>query len=174
MNSNVHLNYILTKFQFSILEQLDFRVQSKMRKKILVPIVIMLGLLITAYVMFGNPIITYHNYQLKQSIRTISEPEVTLNEIIPFAWDTVYTFSPYTSRSEIEEIIGFKSSAVQETVSEGMVQLLFVKGSSVVASVCGYAENLGYRVDFVDKVNFKDRTLFNASMQDGVMSLTER
>ena len=145
-----------------------------MRKKILVTVTIMIGLLITGYIIFGNPIITYHNYQLKQSIRTISKSEVTLNEIVPFAWETIYTFSPYTSRSEIEEIIGFKSSAVQEAVNEGMVQLLFVKGSSVVASVCGYAENLGYRVDFVDKVNFEDHMLFDASIQDGIIYLTEQ
>lgn len=93
---------------------------------------------------------------------------------MPFEWSTVYTFDPYVTRSEIEKIIGFKSNAIQETVNEGMVQLLFVKGSSVSGSVCGYAENLGYCIEFSGKINFEDNTPFDVRIQDDIVYLTKR
>lgn len=145
-----------------------------MKKTIWLMIAAVIVMLTIAYSIIGNPVIAYNNYRLKRSIHTVFKTEVTLNEIVPFEWDTVYTFDPYTTRSEIEEIIGFKSSAIQETVSEGMVQLLFIKGSSVSGSVCGYAENLGYRIDFREKVNFEDHTPFDVRIQDDIVYLTER
>lgn len=145
-----------------------------MKKKTWMMIAGVIVLLVIGYFIIGNPIIAYNNYRLKHRIHQVSKTEVTLNEIVPFEWDAVYTFAPYTTRSEIEEIIGFKSNAIQETVSEGMVQLLFVKGSSVSGSVCGYAENLGYRIDFSDEVKFEDHTPFDVRTQGDVVYLTER
>lgn len=64
-------------------------------------------------------------------------------------WESVvYTFEPYMSKEKIEHVIGFKSNLIQETVSEGMVQLLFIKGSFAVASVCGYGGNLDIALTF--------------------------
>ena len=145
-----------------------------MKKKAWMISAITIVILAISYCMIGNPFIAYHNYRLKQSIHTISKPTVTLNEIVPFEWDTVYTFAPYTSRSEIEEIIGFKSNAIQETVSEGMVQLLFVKDSAVCGSICGYAENLGYAAHFSDKVELTDNKQFDVDIQNGIVYLTEK
>jgi len=144
------------------------------KKKIWIIIAAVIVISAIGYYIIGNPVIAYNNYRLKQSIHTISKTEVTLNEIVPFEWDTVYTFAPYTSRSEIEEIIGFKSNAIQETISEGMVQLLFVKGSSVSGSVCGYAKNLGYFIDFSGKARFEDNIPFDVRIQDDIVYLTER
>lgn len=145
-----------------------------MKKKAWMISAITIAILALSYYMIGDPFIAYHNYRLKQSIAAISKPTVTLNEIVPFEWDTVYTFAPYTSRSEIEEIIGFKSNAIRETVSEGMVQLLFVKDSTVCGSICGYAENLGYSVHFSDKVELTDNKQFDVNIQDGIVYLTEK
>lgn len=145
-----------------------------MKKKVWNIIAVTIVILAISYYIIGNPFIAYNNYQLKQSIRTISKTEVTLNEVVPFEWDAVYTFTPYASRSEIEEIIGFKSNAIKETINEGMVQLLFVKGGHVVGSVCGYADNLGYSIYFGDKVEFEEKTLFDVCIQDDIIYLTER
>lgn len=76
-----------------------------------------------------------------------SGDEVTLSDITPFAWDTVYSFDPYTTKEEMEKVLGFKSRHLKEAVSEGMVQLVFVKAGEVVCCVCGYRDNLGYSVD---------------------------
>lgn len=145
-----------------------------MKKKVWIISAMAIVTLAVGSYMIENPFIAYHNYLLKQSISKISKPTVTLNEIVPFEWDTVYTFAPYTSRSEIEEIIGFKSNAIQETVSEGMVQLLFVKDSAVCGSICGYDENLGYAVHFSDKVEVTDNRQFDVCIQDDIVYLTEK
>lgn len=125
--------------------------------------------------------VSWHNRQLKKSIMAIdtSAPTVSFNAVVPFAWDAVYTFEPYLSKAEMAEIIGFNSSSLKETVSEGMTQLVFVKGKSVVASVCGYphASRLGYSVwlDNWDgpaaKVAFAEEAVFSVDAIDGIVSL---
>ena len=88
-----------------------------------------------------------NNRSLKKAVQSITEEQVALNEVVPFAWTSVYTFDPYLSVEVQEKIIGFQSDKLQETVSEGMVQLVFVDGDQVVSSICAYADQLGYSID---------------------------
>lgn len=113
------------------------------------------------YLLVGNPVVAWHNRALKEAVTSISGREtVTLNEIVPFDWDVVYTFDPYASREEIEKTIGCKSRSIRESVSEGMVQLVFVKGNAVTASVCGYPGNLGYSIVFNGQIARGDEVSF--------------
>lgn len=136
------------------------------------------GILIFAvYLFVGNPSVWYHNQSLKKAVCGIAagaeqKETVTLNEIVPFSWDKVYTFEPYTGREEIEKTIGFPSSSIRETVNEGMVQLLFVKGKKVTASVCGYPQSLGYDVIFNGDIAYADKAEFHAVRQSGIVRLT--
>ena len=129
-------------------------------------------LIALAYLFIGNPVVAINNSKLKASITSISSERVELNDVAPFAWDAVYTFQPYADRSEIEETIGFKSNSIQETVSEGMVQLLFVKGERVVASVCGHAGALGYRIEFPDRIVAGEHAGFDVKTEDAIVVLT--
>lgn len=123
--------------------------------------------------------VAWHNRQLKKAIMAIdtSVPTVSFNVVVPFSWEAVYTFEPYLSKAEMAEIIGFNSRALSETVSEGMTQLVFVRGRAVVASVCGYPDNLGYSVwlDNWDgpaaKVTFAEEAVFSVDAIDGIVSL---
>lgn len=97
----------------------------------------------------GNPVIRLHNRQLQKAVSSLENGQtVTLEQLVPFEWDRVYTFEPYTSREEIAQIIGFDSNSIQVSVNEGQLQLLFVKGNKITASVCGYPSSLGYDVKF--------------------------
>lgn len=145
-----------------------------MKKRILFVFFSIAVILIVGERMFGSPLVKYNNYHLKQNMQTISESEVTLNSVVPFEWDTVYTFPPYTSKAKIEKIIGFESNEIKETVNEGMVNLLFVKGNTVTGSICDYPKNLGYSIEFKDKVKFKDNVVFEVHIQDGMASLTKK
>ena len=145
-----------------------------MKKRILFVFFSIAVILIVGERMFGSPLVKYNNYHLKQNIQTISASEVTLNAVVPFEWDTVYTFPPYTSKAKIEKIIGFESDEIKETVNEGMVNLLFVKGNTVTGSICDYPKNLGYSIEFKDKVKFKDNVVFEVNIQDGMASLTKK
>lgn len=134
-----------------------------------------LMLLLAAWIMVGDPAVAWHNNRLKQKILSLKQGEVvTLDALVPFPWETVYTFPPYTSRKEIEERIGFQSGSVQETVSEGMVQLLFVKGTTVTASICGYADALGYRVTLDESVSYGEGIPFETAIRSGIVELTQR
>lgn len=115
--------------------------------------------------LIGNPVVKYNNYRLKKTVTALEEgATVTLNEVIPFEWDAVYTFSPYTSEEEIEQIIGFKSrDIVANDVNEGMVHLIFTKGEKVQAAVLGYPSNLGYRIDFFQKVTYDRKIPFTVT-----------
>ena len=63
---------------------------------------------------------------------------------------------------------------MQETVSEGMVQLLFVKENSVTASICGYADALGYRITLEDSVSYGENIPFETNVRAGIVELTQR
>ncbi len=126
----------------------------------------------------GNPVVAIHNRELREAVTSVSGTEaVSLNDVVPFDWDTLYTFSPYTSEAEIEKAIGFKSGSIHETVSEGMVQLLFVKGKAITASVCGYPENLGYNIIFPcfpESVSRTENAIFSVDNVPGATMLKKQ
>lgn len=116
------------------------------------------------------------------------QSEIYLSELTDFDWNTVYSFDPYTSTEEMEQVLGFSSRNLTETVSENMVQLVFVgydesSGKSrVVCNICGYADYLGYRAD-LGHYSDSDRNymrvergndLFLFQTEDEIPSLTFR
>ena len=124
---------------------------------------------------FGNPVVRYNNHRLKKAVTALEAGQtVTLNDVVPFEWDAVYTFSPYTSEEEIEEIIGFKSrDIVANNVNEGMTHLIFTKGEKVQAAVLGYPSKLGYRIDFFQKVTYDRKTPFTVAEKNDFTELLQ-
>ena len=144
--------------------------------------IIMIGAVLFACVIFfsifGNPLILKNGYDFGRAVKAIKAETVTLNEITPFEWETVYSFAPYASKQEMESIIGFKSNHITETVSEGMVQLIFVKGSRVVCSIRGYSSNLGYGVSLWSggeshcQIRRGDNVAFSVIVRDNIPLLS--
>lgn len=130
------------------------------------------------YLIIGNPFVFINNLKLKNSICSFDDDKnVSLNEVIPFEWDTLYTFEPYQSKAEIAENIGFQSNDIKENnANEGMVHLLFVKNNKVVASILGYSSSLGYNIDFASKENMKvtyaENAQFAITKVDQITTLT--
>ena len=126
----------------------------------------------------SKPEIDSNNEKFRQAVLSINSDTVTLNEIVPFEWEAVYTFPPYTSKEEIESIVGIKSSAIQQTANEGMVQLIFVKGQEIVSSVCGYSDSLGYSISFLeDGENYglilkAEKAEFSVERDNNIVKLT--
>jgi len=149
-----------------------------MKKRPFVVVGVLAAALGLGCAVMGNPVVAIHNRELRKAVTSVSGTgTVSLNEVVPFDWDTLYTFSPYTSEAEIEKAIGFRSGSIQETVSEGMVQLLFVKDKAVTASVCGYPENLGYSISFPcfpESVSRTDNALFSVDNAAGVTALKKQ
>ena len=56
----------------------------------------------------------------------IQNDRVTLEETVPFQWTRVYSFGPYFPLKDIERITRSKSPALDDSISEGMVSLIFM------------------------------------------------
>ncbi len=148
-----------------------------MRKKKIILIVCILIVIVLFFYWVSireNCLIALHNNQLKQTITSIDENQktVTLDTIIPFDWDMIYTFPPYTTKEEIEKTIGLYSDAIQETISENMIQLIFINNATITAYVCGYTEDLGYQIIFDDMILFGDDITFSVTKTNGIIALT--
>ena len=148
------------------------------KRKVIIIASAVLFVCIVFFGVFGNPIVLKNRYDFGQAIKIIGSETITLSEITPFEWDNVYSFSPYTSKQEMENIIGFQSNNITQTVSEGMVQLLFVKGDKVVCDIVGYSSNLGYSISLWtdDEKNYcqirrKDNIAFSVKREGDILVL---
>lgn len=125
-----------------------------------------------AFAVFGNPLEHCRRRALRQAMAAVEDGAVTLDEIVPFQWDCVYSFDPYTTREQMAEIMGIPARGLAESPSEGMVQLAFVKGGRVVCGVCEYISRAGYSVSFEGKVEAGEGTVFEAERSpEGVLRL---
>jgi len=135
------------------LRQLNDSEEKAWRRYDLVHNVFFAAILLFAAVYFfiGDPKIFINNSRLEESLTSVEEEEVILEDVVPFEWTSVYTFDPYTSQDRIRNVVGSDSAALQESLSEGMTNVVFCSRGRVVSSVCGYPSNLGYSLSFFNK-----------------------
>lgn len=112
----------------------------------------------------------YHRGQsLKRSVLALDDAkQVTLDDIVPFDWDAVYTFPPYTAKSDIEHTLGIRSPFIHETVSEDMTQLIFTRGRSVIACITGYP---GFNIEFAGRISAGENTVFTTEKTESGLLL---
>lgn len=98
--------------------------------------------------LIGNTEVKNNNRKLKKEIFSIDKESVYINEVIPFEWDAIYSFSPYTSKEEI------------------------------VANPGGFPHKLGYRIsipyDYEKQccvLSYEDGAIFNVEKRDGIVYL---
>ncbi|WP_088189379.1 hypothetical protein [Desulfosporosinus sp. FKA] len=73
--------------------------------------------------------------------------KVKVKDLITIDYDKVYVFQPYQSMDEMERQIGFKYPKLEQGLSEGMNNILFVIDKEPVAYLFGYPSNTGYFVN---------------------------
>ena len=144
--------------------------------------------LIVLYLIFGDPRIYFNNVKLEKALSALDCDSITLEEIVPFEWTTVYTFDPYTSKERIERVVGSNSPALKESVSEGMTHIVFTNRGRVVASICAHPASTGYYLDFTggenthysysdggySHIEYGDEIAFEVMQEDGVIRLYAR
>lgn len=145
-------------------------------------IFIAISLACTAIILLvGNPMNLIRNKQLDHainSIATMEETTVQINDVIPFEWDAFYAPPPYESKENIEKEMGIKSHAIRSNIfNEGMVHLIFVNDGKVVSSILRYPKDIGFCMDLTAnedwKITFEENAQFRISTQaDGVLVLT--
>ncbi len=115
----------------------------------------------------------YHRTQsLKRAVLALEDAQqVTLEDIVPFEWDEVYFFPPYTSKSDIEHALGMHSLFIKETVSENMTQLIFTRGHSVIACITGYP---GFDIEFTGCISAGANTVFTTEKTESGIRLLQQ
>lgn len=73
---------------------------------------------------------------------------ISLNDIASFDWDSMYVFSPYLPIKEIENIIGIKPRYIKRTLSDEMIQLVFVNNGKIACVIQGNPFDLGFEFQF--------------------------
>ena len=146
------------------------------------------GVLFALYLIFGDPRIYFNNAKLEKTLTALECDSITLEEIVPFEWTTVYTFDLYTSKERIERVVGSKSPALKESVSEGMNHVVFTNRGRVVASVCTHPASTGYYLSFTggentyysysdggySHIEYGDEIVFEVMQDDGFVRLYAR
>lgn len=57
-----------------------------------------------------NPVLRYRNHELSDALQTLSyKTDATLEEVMPFEWDYVYRFTPYTLKEDMEKTMGVRA-----------------------------------------------------------------
>ena len=105
------------------------------------------------YLIVGDPRIYMNNAKLEDALTGVNSDSVTLEEVVPFEWTTVYAFDPYSSREFVKRISGSNSPALKESVSDGMTNIVFKNHGRVMASVCAYPSSIGYSLAFTGGEN---------------------
>ena len=145
-----------------------------MRKALVWAVAALLALFAAVYPLRGVIRAGRNAQRLKATVTHVEGDAAALNALVPFEWDAVYTFEPYTAREDIEAALGTRSRLIRETTSEGMCQLLFVKDGAIVCSVCDSPEKLGYSSDFAGSIAYDEGAVFNVVREDGVVRLTPK
>ena len=119
---------------------------------ILVFSLLIIFIMVIIILIFINPFSqTYKNrHSFKKSISFLSEEiqEVTFNDLVSFDWDFVYSFHPYISNKEINEILGFESNKPLEMMNEYLESIVFVKNQEVVCYFVESPLSLKFSFDF--------------------------
>ena len=138
-----------------------------------------LGVVALLWSIFGSPVVLWHNQQLKSALTGLTDETITLEQAVPFSWDEVYSFAPYTTVEKIQEVIGTESYNIKESSGEGMLNLVFLDEGAVTAAVCGYPSDLGYAIDIAGvtdstpgRLSYGEDVSFTVERADGVVRLT--
>lgn len=162
-------------------EENAWKMVSRVHSIVLVLVMVLGGL----YLYFGAPYIYLNNSKLKTTITSLDCDSTVLEDIVPFEWTMVYTFGPYTSKDCMKRIVGAQSPALRESISEGMIDVVFTDRRRVVASVCAYPENLGYDLKISGEkamypgggctyLEYGDQAVFKVTKEDGLVRLYTR
>ena len=141
-------------------------------KRILTAVLVLALLCGVVYAVFGNPAVRWHNFRLHRAVSAVQGDTVTLEELVPFAWDAVYTFAPYTTKEEIEAVVGFSSRELRPNwINEGMVHLIFTRKNHVAACILAYPQGLGWNISFTGRIPYGEQISFAVSRTEYGMLL---
>ncbi len=129
---------------------MEIKKKEKKGRKIILLLILTLFLVKGITVIKEWKLIKRNKYLLERSILNNKEKnEILLNELIPFEWDRILTFSPYYSRDSVYHSAGYRfASIVVDGSNESFNQFVFMKDDKVVCHLQGLASNMEYSFYF--------------------------
>jgi hypothetical protein len=64
-----------------------------------------------------SPTVRNNTEDFNNKVLSINSDEVDFNDLTSFEWDFMYAFTPYTPQNVIENVIGFQSDLIHDTVN---------------------------------------------------------
>lgn len=120
-----------------------------LRKKslfIAISLILIIGIAAMTYIFHWNSKANVTTRSLENKL-IYAQTQGQVQDLFDFDYDEVYFFEPYQPKQSMESLIGFKCNILKETISEGMMNILFVKDNSPVAYLYGYPSTTGYHID---------------------------
>lgn len=131
-------------------------------KKVTVIILVLAACFLGVYFII-NPVQKYRNNQLRKAVEALSSNAgTTMEAAIPFEWDYIYSFVPYTPKETMEDRMGVKSKYITEANSDDMMQIYVVKNNKIVAFINEEMEldkslNLPEKVKYGEKIKIEKK-----------------
>lgn len=148
----------------------------KKQRFVIAPIVIVLSLFLS-YLVIGNPVVAFRNKQLQNSILALSKQQthtVKFQDIVPFEWDTAYTFSPDTNREEIVKKVGINDRSIKEPKdTEQTLYIVFLKDNKIISIINQNVSDIGYNIMFSDYIKYSDEKYFEVQLDNDIIILKE-
>lgn len=107
-----------------------------------------------------------------------STTQVELSELTDFEWEKLYIFAPYTSKSEIEEIVELSlKEVVDSPINDNEICMLFTLENENISYLRSKEEDLGIDFDFgvYDRylcLENENSNLFSIENVDDICTLT--
>lgn len=143
------------------------KVDKKIVKKrnILLTVLLVLLIAIISGLIYINPFVKINNKKLVNNIQEVLTKEtVTLEELIPFSFDSVYVYQPYTKKSDMEKEIGIKSRFIKDNYSDtNGTEIIVIKDNRVIASIFMDLDKDGYIIEplvYSNKLDYNDNVEF--------------
>ena len=122
---------------------------------------------------FSGPV----SMELRKQIRDQKQTVIDLKEIVPFEWEELYLFSPYTPCSEICKQLGIPDSECKDVISsesmdDGEMYMIFLRNGEIVHKEMHIRFNGDFTpLDFRQPLN-PDKAVFTVK-NDGVSARGE-
>jgi|GEM_PF-5579357 hypothetical protein len=128
---------------------------------------------IIGFFVLANPHGAKVNGRELSSILSQYDNEImVLNDTVEFDYDYVIQFPPYADKKSMEEMLGFKCPFLNESVNEGMMNILFVKDNKAVCYIYSYGENNKFYLSIPEGVKIQKEEIgtFLVSNKNGYPS----
>lgn len=160
-NIILYLNRLVTRK----MGEIHMDMENKKIKKFLIIIFIIICSFLVFKLKSEDIKLSNNTKKLEENLKSnLNKDSSVCKGLFDFDYDKVYVFQPYLPKSEMEKEIGFKYNKLRETVSEGMMNILFVKDNAPIVYLYGYPGDLGYYINLpigeysksdLDKVKYK-------------------